>query len=259
MKRLRFFFLALFTLALLAACSQPADLPTAELEPQFGTADDDYAYEVATHPKHPYVFVAGTRMNEVDSPDHYRRGFLRRYNRDGTLVWERLTPRARFVRGAEIGGVGTDAAGNVYAIYAGDVDPDPFQDLWERYLVKFDKDGTQLWRKMLSPSSYSVLAVDGDGSVYVGSSEGGAWLQKYTSAGRLVWERGSSSNAWVTDVALSPAGDAYVLIDNRFNSPEGPGHLLQKYNPNGQLQFERKIFWRSEVQGIAFGLSLIHI
>ncbi len=48
MKNVRSLLLAASTIALLiSACSQPADIQAPTLEPQFGSADDDYGQDVA--------------------------------------------------------------------------------------------------------------------------------------------------------------------------------------------------------------------
>jgi hypothetical protein len=157
MSHTRPLLLAVSTLALLvSACSQPADVQVPRVMPQFGTAADDSATSVATHSAHPHVFVAGTTGTAGD------KAFIRRYNRDGSLAWERLSA-SRGTR-TEVGGVGTDVAGNAYIAYA---------DLTV-VLSKLNKNGGLLWRKQLSEANTSyqrtsldALTTDSAGNSYV--------------------------------------------------------------------------------------------
>lgn len=71
---------------LVAACSQPNDLKSSVLESQFGAPDNEFVSDVAVSSAHPYVYAASLYRNaEVTSS----RVVLRRYNRDGSLVWDR--------------------------------------------------------------------------------------------------------------------------------------------------------------------------
>ena len=77
MKIARPLLIAALGLTLLSACSQ---IPQGSLEPQFGTAANDAAVEIALDKNLGHVYVAGNLG---------KKAFIRQYQRDGSLNWER--------------------------------------------------------------------------------------------------------------------------------------------------------------------------
>ncbi len=91
-------------LTLLSACSQAPKSLQGGLEPQFGTAADDAAVEVALDKNLGHVYVAGNLGQKA---------FIRQYKRDGSLNWERSSG-IRNGLFAKTLATDVDAAGDVY-------------------------------------------------------------------------------------------------------------------------------------------------
>jgi hypothetical protein len=208
-------FLALSLVFLLAACSQSPREPNApSLEPQFGTAADDRAVDVAVQRRLGHVYVAG---NFGD------RAFLRQYRRDGSLGWERRLQSSSRALATEV-----DGDGNSYLAWA---------EFGERcnewgcrtlrvgaFVSKYSPSGTQLWRKSF-PDLLS-LAVDASGNLYLGGQNS---VRKHTPTGALVWERRPSNReAGITNIAVSAQGNVVAASDNG---------MIVKYNASGTQLF----------------------
>ena len=95
MKNARPLLLAASTLALLiSACSQaPVALDTPTLAPQFGSADDDFAQDVALTSAQ-QVFVLSSREGYIYDKHGYQEGpdkkaLLTRYDASGKQVWSK--------------------------------------------------------------------------------------------------------------------------------------------------------------------------
>lgn len=259
MKTARPLLIAALGLALLSACSQAPESLQGGLEPQFGKAGYDWATEVAANAAHPYVFVAGTYAGGDED-----RVFIREYNKDGRFIWERLLPD--FVGYEYAESIGTDAAGNAYLIYLGDSYPDPYEDVYERYLVKFDKRGKQIWRKTLSSNSSGSLAVDNKGNIWVTSNENGVLLQKYASDGRIIYESDFIPRFSIGHLAVSDTNDLYAEITDFRNCNEDVYAYcdfqrgLRKYAANGQIKFDRVVSGSyKSIDGLAFGNNSVYV
>lgn len=230
--------LAFVLLGLLAACAQPSDLEAPTLVPQFGTAGDDLAAEVAANRAHPYIYTAGGTLTEANAYFN-NRVFLRRYNRDGSFAWERRSPL-----GFSLGGVGTDAAGNVYVTYGRlELDSSVIR------FSKLDRSGRLLWRKdpqaegSLSwrrGTGVGPLTVDDAGNSYLSivsytyidaSFEPvEVALRKYSSSGELLWERVLVDFGEVEDLSVAPDGSLYAVSRNSLSRYDSAGTLLWTQN-----------------------------
>ncbi len=238
---------------LVSACSQA---PVAGgLEPQFGKAGNDQATEVAVNAAHPYVFVAGTYSGE-------ERVFIREYNKNGKLMWERLLPKFAGYSGIE--SADTDNAGNAYLTYSGDNSSDSSKAVRDRYLVKFDKRGKQVWRKTLSPNSVGSLAVDNKGSIWVTSNERGALLQKYAPDGRIIYESEFVPALSLGSLNVSDIDDLYAETTDFRSCNEIAScdfqRGLRKYASNGQLKFEQVVSESyKSIYGVAFSKNSVFV
>jgi hypothetical protein len=223
-----------------SGCSQPSDLPSPSLEPQFGTVNNDSADYIAANSVHTYIFVAGYSDSSF---------FLRRYTREGSLVWARRPA----LDDTGVRKIGTDTAGNVY-VYADRVNDGTFR----RYLIKINKAGSLLWRKDLGQTpapdqpwcgdtgyvdcSTAAVTFDRVGNLYIATdvydSDGtllGSFLQKYSSGGALLWDKVSGSpsggDSWYTWVRLLPPLSSLL---RRFV----PHPFLTKFAPDGTQLWE---------------------
>ena len=135
------------------------------------------------------------------------RSFLRSFNRDGSLRWQRLIPE--FAGSSYIQDVVTDATGNVYFAYNGDTDPDPFAYVYENHLAKFDKSGRQIWNKILNDDVVGPLALDSKGNIYAATNGFGSNLYKYAPSGKIIWESGVQTDFSVTQLAVSDKDELF--------------------------------------------------
>lgn len=164
-----------------------------------------------------------------------------KYDRNGTEIWAR-----RFVLDTRYGAwpedICVDLAGNVYvtAIYKQDVG-------WSgsAYVtVKYDPDGVQLWsvRNQFALNHFTqepagrMLTVDAAGNVYVA----GAYLHKYDSLGKLLWEAGGNGDGGAA-VALDGSGNAYVsaFTTPNIHVPDSGGIKTTKYDSAGRILWQR--------------------
>ena len=233
MKRFRPFTLVLLALAVLvSACSQAPE--SRGLEPQFGTAADDAAVDVALHRGLGHVYVAGDLGNKV---------FIRQYKRDGSLGWERLSA-TRTGLFANTLATEVDAAGNAYlawAYYNNDFSTDPYDIADGPFISKLDKTGKLLWRKPFA--NLTGMEVDGKGNLYL---MGNNSVRKHSAAGRLLWERKPSSfGANMVDVVVAASGNVVASSDTG---------MIVKYTGGGtQLFRTTRNFGLSGVDGLALG------
>jgi hypothetical protein len=174
--------LALF----ISACSTPSD---SALTPQFGTAYEDQADVTVTDAQRGYTYVAGTVYDNYNGGDGYT--FIRRYNQDGSLAWERRSQHY-YADSATARAVRLDAAGNVYLGYSGDDfdDGDTFG-----YLSKLSPAGKLLYKIEVNDGVRDV-EVDAAGNAYLSGFDYGSpidddrfFLRKYDTQAQLVWER----------------------------------------------------------------------
>lgn len=242
---------------LVAACSQPNDLQSPTIESQFGASGNELASDVAVSSAHPYVFVASLyRSADLTSS----RVVLRRYNRDGSLAWDRRSAPLNYSN-TQVGGVGTDTAGNAYIAYSsaggGAYEADkPVSN----FLSKTSKKGALLWRVDLQNTgsfpegkqiSYTqALATDKAGNTYVAVSSYNfeefplkslpAVLRKYNTYAELVWERtlevGEEFSEGINDLAVATDGSLYALVNLGFSD------FLVKYTSRGTVS------WRTSVR-----------
>lgn len=246
-------FAATTLIFVVTGCSQPIDLGAPPLTFQFGAPGNDRAEAVATNSAHSYVFVASiyARADRTSS-----RAVLRRYKRDGTLVWDRRSPLLNF-NYTQIGGLGTDTAGNAYLAYNSRDDGLRNKPLFHA-LAKYDRNGALRWLVNLRDSeaapgaiSYTqALATTGSGTTYVGinsfnftdAPEGTfpGSLRQYNSQGALLWSRplsteGEEAEA-VLDLAVASDGSLYVLTTLDVFEAGRPGLFqnLSKYTSTGQ-------------------------
>ncbi len=252
MKNARPLLLAASSVALLiSACSTPANLDVPTLEPQFGTVDDDRATFVAVNSAHTYVYTAGVTSRLGDETL-----FLRRYNQDGSLSWER---RSEPLDTLKVGGVGTDAAGNAYVAYSGTA----------ATLSKRNKTGSLLWRKKLAADNTGYKGVyvaasvaDNAGNSYVAlqnyvnlddaNFDNGSQLRKYDTTGKLLWQRDFDDyEANFQDLAVASDGSLYSV--SRKDDQET---LLTKYGASGTTLWQVPIDARTDLRVAVSGTTV---
>ena len=115
-------------------------------------------------------------------------------------------------------------------------------------LVKVDSEGRQVWATRLPSRFGGLVALDGNGTVYVGgefatnvTSDFG--LLKYNPNGELVWQRiyepPDNTADWVNGVECDRAGNVYVA-GGSLASGIGAYSTVLKYDGNGNLLWARR-------------------
>lgn len=219
MNPVRSLFLAIATLLLLSACSQPADIYTPTLEPQFGETNSgtDYAEHMAASTDGVYL---GGRWDN--------RPALIRFTRSGRIPGVTTLPSSAVVRAVTAG------PGVVYVVYSRD-DADGTRSFSAR---KYSQTGTVLWTRELASGleqhNYNVnaaAATDGKGNLYLSAYlEDGARaeLRKYWAKGTLAWRKQDTGS--VADIDVSSSGLLHTVSDVWDDH-----QTLTRYRSNGEL------------------------
>ena len=120
------------------------------------------------------IFVTGTAVFYSGAPGTSQDTFVAKYSSAGKEVWRRYYSTTTWDGG---NGVALDSAGNVYVTgYANTT------SLWMR---KYDTNGNILWTDTTRVSSKGFgICIDKTDNIYtIGTTSGGAFIDKYTSAG----------------------------------------------------------------------------
>ncbi len=232
--------LILMALILLAGCSQPSQNAPA-LEPQFGTAEDDFGTDVASVSTGRIYSLSKELGYDYAADNTYGKVLLRRFDGSGNSAWTRdvststcneyfsgcqsITPRS----------LELNSQGYVFALYStGQEDVGDCGSMTSNYISKFDALGQQVAHITLpyngrgpteeSPADYSGaigLSVDGSGNLYVAqqkaqfdedycSATRTNVVEKFSPTGTLLWQR-TSTVGIPYDITVSSTGSVYVV------------------------------------------------
>lgn len=230
MKRARPLLLVALTLALfISACSQPADIQVPSLEPQFGTANNDYGRNVAVNTEGIYV---GGEWNS--------KPVLVKFTRDGRIPWLREIGPQPGDEHSNVWDVALAPSGHAYALYAsiesrpGGPD-DGNTNFYTYYLRKYAPDAKLVWERRLTgaSNSYSAVKVDVDKSNNLYVAFGGAeqGLRKYNAGGALLWQAPGRFNA----MTVSPNGFSFTIAQ------VAGVDKLTRYHPNGMVLWSKTV------------------
>ncbi|MGH7646370.1 MAG: SBBP repeat-containing protein, partial [Gemmatimonadales bacterium] len=160
--------------------------------------------------------------------------YIAKYDAAGALIWSR-----RIDGGAEDDGgfVAVDGLGGVYVggSTSGSLDGNPNPDGRDAFLIRYDRDGNQVWSRQFGSTggpypdgTVSGIAADSSGSAYIvgttWGSIGGAtptglhdvFVAKYSGAGDQLWLRllGTANTDFGGGVTVDPSGSVYVTGGN---------------------------------------------
>lgn len=237
MKR---FGLLLGVLSALAACSQvqpPATDAAFSLERQsLGTTADDRGKELAFAPRIGAIYVAGITRGSLDFSNRGGNDiYIRRYNRNKTVVWSRqIASTANDI----VKDIAADSGGQLYVGgRQGDL----------CFHSKYRADGLLLWKHTYSFCSDMAMAVDGTGNIYLTERKPDDEfdtiyeyeLRKYNSRGMQVYSAAITTNngigypyLGVRDVAIDGEGNAYVYA---VDCDDDCWDYIQKVSPSGSV------------------------
>lgn len=195
-------------------------------------------YEIIPHSvtvdKEDDIFVAG----------YYRSGtvVLFKFDREGNELWERQF--GTLETWDEGRSIAVDSKGNAFVTgtTGGDVeDNNPGGE--KMFLIKFNKDGEQLWVKTFDHMETGIaLAVDNsDNVIVIGENDHEACLTKFSNDGNIIWE--VPQNRYIASVSVEKSGDILVGGSSSTSKP-----MIMKYDNTGndlwtkEFDFENKPF-----------------
>ena len=228
----------------------------------FGTAGDDFTFDVAVHRKGRAYAVGmtdGTLPGQVNHGDND--AFIRAYRPNGVAAWTRQfgTPGVDQASAAAVDGKGRIyVAGTTEGILPGQAGHGGADAFVRRYKPK----GGVAWTRQFGSGGSDAargIAIDRKGRIYVvgsttgtlggGPNMGGAdmFVRKYRPNGAVAWTRtfGSAGNDHATTVAVDRLGRIIVAgsTEGAFPGYVNKGHsdiILRKYRPNGSVAWTRQ-------------------
>ena len=254
---------ALSALALtlvLGACSTPDDLAAPTLEPQFGTADNDFGVDVA-YPASGRAYVLSEREGYIYDEYGYSEGslddvILSRYDSSGQLIWSRTVASAGCSydddycddMGVKAHALAADSRGYSYALVTYGYTSGDCSVQNSHYVEKYDASGSFVQDVYVGTSGGELgagfnatptdLAVDGNANLYVVRQQGmfvdGCYegstnvIAKYSATGTLQWQRVSTVGT-LYSISLSSSGFVYV----------GGSKGVAKYSSSGDLRWTK--------------------
>lgn len=243
MKHIRLRLLVTSAFALLvAACSQvptPQAQPDTQLTPQFGTQNDDRLSQIAVSKNLNAVFAAGYTYGSLETKNaRGADGYLRRYNRDGTLAW-----------GVQFGGtndrilVGLTLDNSNHVYIAGNIESDEAPYNSSGFLKQYSADGKLVWgRDIIFGEDTDILGVAADihGGVFLtGFAEPYMFISKYSRRGDVLWTK-TYSGVNLESPQTDQYGNLYV-----FN---GGKNQIRKYSGSGKLVWTKKVGEASNIR-----------
>jgi len=189
-----------------------------------------------------------------------RRVFFLKYSSDGVLLWQKIWGGDR---SECANAVAVDGNGNAYL--AG-------ESLGKAFLIKYSSSGDLLWQKLLDAdeamqSLAHALCVDDNGDLYMAGYVYGieierlghyAFLVKYSSDGKLIWQRTWGEGDWpsasATCMCIDSEGCVYVSGYNLKLPLDDADLLLLKYSSGGDLLWQGK--WGSTEDESAWAIAV---
>lgn len=260
MKNARPLLLAASTLALLiSACSQPADIQAPMLEPQFGSADDDYGQDIALTSAQ-QVFVLSSRKGyshdssgEVNGFDE--RAILTRYDTSGKQIWSKelasyICEWDGYCDGNDIRSdvetLEADTKGYIYGVISWNGVADDEANVTHYYVYKVGSTGKLIKKIDVGTSGALIgdnykannhvdVAVDKDGAIYIAKRQFDFSsyyetlsytniVAKYSTSGSLQWQR-TSKVGTPKAITVAPSGNVYVVGSTGISRYSSGGSL----------------------------------
>lgn len=216
-------FAALALTLVLGACSTPADVSVPGLEPQFGTANNDYGTDISFFTSGRIFSLAEERSSSYYYDEDWGEElyyssddiYLNRYDTSGRLVWSEYvtggyySERTDYCEKATPISVQSDKNGVSYVFVAQNYcwGGDP-----KNVVYKYDLSGNLIRTIYLDylEAQGASGAVDSAGNLYFANTDGSAgYVSKYTTAGTLVWKRPLSVGI-TADVSVASNGTVFV-------------------------------------------------
>ena len=202
----------------------------------------------------------------LDGANGFDDAFIRRYDAAGNLQWTRQLGTTAFDDGYA---VSADGLGSVYISgYTSGSLGGPHAGLGDAFVSKYDAGGNLEWTRQFGTGSIDSsrgVSADGLGSVYISGQTkasidaGDAFINKYDSAGNLLWTRtlGTRSDDLSTGVSADGLGNVYISGYTRASLGGTNAGLYDafasKYDAAGNLAWTRQ--WGTATDDFATGVS----
>lgn len=214
-------------LVTLAACSQapvkPDGADTSLAPLSFGSSGHDYGNDV-TLTKLGSLFAVGETSGSLDGSNQGSNdAFVRRYDREGGVVWRRQFGTAQYDSAQ---GVATDASANAYVVGYTYGSLAGSRGQADAFIRKYNKSGSAIWTRQFGTSEYDYaygVTTDSSGNAYVVGSTAGslaatnsgsddAFIRKYNPSGTVLWTRQFTFSDYTVSqgVAVDGGGAVYV-------------------------------------------------
>lgn len=227
------------------------------------------------------VYFGGVQMTAYGD-----KGFLKKYNSGGTLLWTRVFENIPIINSIAVDNSGNVYVGGWTAEKVTSANPQALlvafnpngRKLWEQRIgtkstnyinsiavdinnniyiagatgevIKYDKDGCQLWSRRQGGNVVDV-SVDMEGNVYLGgtvsrgNSQYYAYWTKYDSVGNKIWTKtvDVTDRVFCGAVDVDHEGNIFFIynIRNVYTGPVSDGIYLCKYDSQGNLGWTRSI------------------
>ena len=169
-------------------------------------------------------FTKGALFDETNQGDYDT--FIVKYDKDGNKLWHKWLGSNKYDATQALA---TDKDGNVYlsGFTKGAFFAETNQGNNDTFIVKYDKDGNEIWHKWLGSNKHDAtraLATDKDGNVYlIGRTTGALFTEtnqgdfdtfivKYDKDGNKLWHKwlGSNQHDFADTLATDTDGNVYL-------------------------------------------------
>ena len=249
------------TLLLGACSSSPKDLAVPTLEPQFGTAENDYGTDIAYTSNSRIYVLAGHdgyyNDDEYGDEGYYNDAILRRFDKNGNLIWSREIASETCSFGNYYCGdislkthaVAADTRGYSYSLVTVSAIVGDCGGVDDHYVYRYDAAGKFIKSVYLggsgegfggttgaSPSRVANVTADSSGNFYVVRQDANFTddycyahltnvVAKYSASGNLLWQRPSAVGT-LYDVRVSSNGNVFVAGSKGVSRYSSTGKLL---------------------------------
>ncbi len=242
-------------LFVLAACNQvtlETQTPSAGFTPQtFGSSGNDAGTSVTVQTSQGVVYAAGRTSGSLDGTNQGEfDAFVRRYDREGALVWGRQFGTSE---NDDAESVAADSSANVYVVGTTNGSLAGSRGREDAFIRKYNKSGSVLWTRQFGSSEADFgigVATDSSGNAYVlGSTYSNlaptnsgtdGFLRKYDPGGTVVWTRRFAIGNGTEPEGVAIDGGGAVYVGGETVAPNGKG-FIRKFTNSGRTVWTRII------------------
>ena len=224
---------------------------------QFGTTAEDVAGGIASDAAG--ITVVGTTAGALKGElDGFSDAFIRRYDRDGHVLWTRQFGTAGQDWAVDVAadGAGITVVGETDGTFGS---PEIRTNL-DIYVRRYDRNGTHLWTRQFGTNEddeAGAIAADSTGVIVVGTTTGAlrgtnapedpdAIVRRYNRSGGVVFTKqfgtakGDSASAVAIDAKGFTVGGGTDGDLARDNAGPFTDAYLRRYSPAGKVQWTRQ-------------------